>query len=301
MAPKQIITIIGASGFVGHNLIKYVLAHTDYEVRAVCRDPNQIIVPAKFEHRLTRISANVFDHEAMVESLTGASAAVYLVHMMGQRGNYVKLEAKAATIVGKAAGQIGLPRLIFLGGLGDDNHRLSRHLRSRHHSGELLRKYSPLVIELRAAMIIGKGSAAYEIVQNLVHRLPVQTMPSWCATKTQPITLHNAVEYIIQSISVPIQDHVIIEIGGPEQLSYQELVQRYATFCGRKPILILVPIVPLWLGAWWINLFTPHHHAKVGRPMVESLANPMVVTNDLARQLYPDMVLEAIEKGFTKH
>lgn len=244
---------------------------------------------------------SVFSHKEMVQCLSGASSAVYLVHMMGQRGNYVSLEAKAARMVSKAAAETSLPRIVFLGGLGNDKDKLSKHLQSRHHTGELLRESAPLVIELRASMIIGNGSAGYEIVKNLVHRLPIQTMPTWCTTKIQPITLHNALQYITGALTLPVNEHTTVEIGGPDQLSYQELVQRYAAFCGHKPILILVPIVPLWLGALWINLFTPRHHAKVGRPMVESLANPMVVTNDLAKQLFPTITLEPIESSFTKH
>ncbi len=298
MQPKQIITILGASGFVGHNLISYLLSHTDYTIRAVCRRPEQIVVANKYRARVQLITASVFDHTEMVKCLEGASAAVYLVHMMGQHGDYTKLEAKAARVAGKAAAEARLPRIVYLGGLGDDKHRLSKHLRSRHHAGELLRQSAPLVVELRASMIIGSGSAGYEIVKNLVHRLPIQTMPMWCTTKTQPITLRNALQYITHSLTVELQQHIIIEIGGPDQLSYQELVQRYAAFCGRRPVIILVPIVPLWLGAWWINLFTPRRHAKTGRPMVESLANPMVVTSNLSRELFPDITPEPIESGF---
>lgn len=300
MQHKQIITIIGASGFVGHNLIDYLTKNTNYVIRAVCRHPERITIAQRYQSRVELVPASVFDHQAMTSCLKGADAAVYLVHMMGQRGDYRKLEAKAARIVGKAAEETGLSRLVFLGGLGDDNHKLSKHLKSRHHTGELLRKLAPQVIELRASMIIGNGSVAYEIVKNLVHRLPIQTMPTWCTTKTQPITLQNALQYLAASLTVPLQTHTTIEIGGPEQLSYQELVQRYAAFCGRKPVIILVPIVPLWIGAWWINLFTPRHHAKTGRPMVESLTNPMIVTNDLAQQLFPDIALQPIESSFSK-
>ena len=299
MKTKQIITIIGASGFVGRNLIEYLLVKTDYSIRAVCRHPEGIVVPHNHQERVQLISASVFDHRAMVESLAGASAAVYLVHMMGQRGNYVTQEAKAARLLGRAAAVAGLKRLVFLGGLGDDKQKLSKHLKSRHHTGQLLRESAPLVIELRASMIIGNGSSAFEIIKNLVHRLPIQTMPMWCTTKTQPITLLNTLQYITSVLSYPFDQHTTIEIGGPEQLSYQDLVQRYATFCGRKPILILIPIVPLWLGAWWLNLFTPRDHARVGRPMVESLINPMIVTNNLASQLFPDITLEPIESSFT--
>jgi uncharacterized protein YbjT (DUF2867 family) len=149
-------------------------------------------------------------------------------------------------------------------------------------------------------MIIGNGSIAYDIMKNLVHRLPVQTLPKWATTRTQPIALEDALNYILASVEYKKSSNEIIEIGGPMQMSYRDLIKEYGNFCGKKLILINVPIVPLWLGAWWLNLFTPARHAKVGRQMVESLMNPMVVTNDKAQQIFPEIKPKDITKAFER-
>lgn len=166
--------------------------------------------------------------------------------------------------------------------------------------GAYCKQYIPTVIELRASMIVGDGSIAYEIMKRLVHTLPIQTMPAWAVTMTQPITLDDAIKYLTASLTVRIKSHQVIEIGGPEQLSYRDLVKKYAVYTGKKPVLILVPILPLWVGALWLNLFTPRRHAKVGKEIVESLRNPMVVTNNKALEIFPDIKPRPIEQGFTR-
>jgi uncharacterized protein YbjT (DUF2867 family) len=123
-------------------------------------------------------------------------------------------------------------------------------------------------------------------------------MPKWADTKTQPIALADALMYLGLAIDVSSSGHDIVEIGGKKQLSYKEMVILYANHLGKKPRIIVVPIVPLWLGALWLNLFTPRKHAKVGRPMVESLSSPMIVTNNRSHELFPQVVPAAIETAF---
>jgi uncharacterized protein YbjT (DUF2867 family) len=294
------VAIVGASGFVGQNLLRYILANTDYSVRAICRSPQNIQFDKQYAERVHLVSADVFDYDAIKKSLENADAAVYLIHMMAAKGDYYDLETKAAETFGKAAQAANLPRVVYMGGLGSDTDKLSRHLQSRHHTGTILKGYVPLVIEFRASMIVGDGSVAYDIMKSLVKNLPVQTMPAWAITKTQPIALQDALRYLATGVAIPIQHSEIVEVGGPEQLSYKDLVARYAAFKGKKPILIMVPIVPLWLGAWWLNLFTPARHAKVGRQMAESLRNPMIVTNNRAAELFPQIHPEPIEKAFSQ-
>src|SRR5665213_2434417 len=229
------VAIVGASGFVGQNLLRYVLANTDYSVRAVCRSPQKIQFDRQYTERVQLVSADVFDYDAIKKSLEGTDAAVYLIHMMAAKGNYYDLETKAAETFGKAAQAANLPRVVYMGGLGSDADKLSKHLQSRHHTGTILKSYVPLVIEFRASMIVGDGSIAYDIMKSLVKNLPVQTMPSWAITKTQPIALQDALQYLTASLVVPVQKHEIVEIGGPEQLSYKDLVSRYACLLYTSP------------------------------------------------------------------
>ncbi len=296
----MLIAIVGASGFVGQNLLRYILANTDYDVRAICRSPESIQFNKQYANRVQIVPADVFDYEIIKKGLENANAGIYLIHMMAAKGDYYDLETKAAETFGKAAQVANLPRVIYMGGLGNDADKLSRHLQSRHHTGAILKNYIPLVIEFRASMIVGDGSIAYDIMKSLVKNLPVQTMPAWAITKTQPIALQDALHYLVAGITVHSQHSEIVEIGGPEQLSYKDLVARYASYKGKKPILIMIPVVPLWLGAWWLNLFTPARHAKVGRQMAESLRNPMIVTNNRAAELFPHIHPESIEKAFSQ-
>jgi uncharacterized protein YbjT (DUF2867 family) len=292
------VAVVGASGFVGRNLISHLLEVTDFHIKALCRHPETLDIPAKFANRVELHAIDVFHKHHVADALKGSDVAVYLLHMMYRRGNYYKHEATAAADFGEAVKVAGVQRVVYMSGLGNDHDDLSRHLRSRHHSGDILRKYAPLVIELRASMIAGEGSAAYEIMKRLVKNLPIQAMPSWAVTQTQPITLQDAVRYTTAALTVPIQHHEIVEIGGPEHLSYKDLIARYAQFVGKRPVLVVVPIVPIRLSGWWLNLFSPPRQAKIGRAMAESLRNPMVVTNNRARELFPDIIPEPIENAF---
>jgi uncharacterized protein YbjT (DUF2867 family) len=291
------IAIIGATGYVGHNLINELLSKTDAIVVAFA--PN--ITKLKLEHeRLSKIDGDVFDTAYLKESLHGCSVVYYLIHMMAQKKlDFAVAETKAAQSFIDAASDAGVDRVIYVGGLGNDADKLSKHLASRHKTGEILRSGTVrYVIEFRASMIIGQGSISYDIIANLVHKLPVLTLPAWSKTLTQPIALQDALAYLVAAIDVHLTQHEIIEIGGPEALSYKKLMQRYAVWKGTKALFIDMPIIPVGIAAWWLNLFTPGKHAKVGRAMVESLGNPMVVTNNRAKELFPDIQTRDIEEAF---
>lgn len=300
MKQKSTIAIMGASGFIGRNLVIHLLKTTNYTIRALSRHPNSITIPAEYAGRVEFVAADVFHKHHTAEALKGCDTVFYLLHMMYRRGNYYKHEATAAADFGEATQIAGVKRVIYLSGLGSDSDNLSRHLRSRHHTGDILRKYTPLVIELRASMIVGDGSVAYDIMKRLVKNLPIQAMPLWAVTETQPITLHDAIQYLTASVTLDVQHHEIVEIGGPEHLTYKDLIAKYAAYLGKRPVLLVVPIVPIPLSGWWLNLFTPPHHAKIGREMAESLRNPMIVTDNRARKLFPAITPETIEHAFTK-
>jgi uncharacterized protein YbjT (DUF2867 family) len=219
--------------------------------------------------------------------------------MMGQKNkDFYTQEAVAAHRFSAAVLASGVKRVIFMGGLGNDHTQLSAHLASRHNTGTVLREDLPLVIEFRASMIIGQGSVAYDIIRNLVHKMPIMTLPRWSTTLTQPIALRDALEYLTLAATVKVKHHEIVEIGGPTALSYQELYREYAAFTGRHPLIVVVPFLPEWLGGWWLNLFTPNQHAKIGRIMVHSMSNPMVVTHDRAALLFPSVKLHTLQEAF---
>lgn len=293
------IAIIGASGFLGTQLTSHLLSKTDYNVKAISRDTSGIKVKPGYKDRLKCINANVMDEDEMTIALEGVDVAYYFVHMMGQKNkDFYSQEAIAANRFSASAITAGVKRVIFMGGLGNDHEDLSPHLLSRHNTGTILRENLPLVIELRASMIIGDGSIAFEIVRNLVKKMPFMTLPRWSISRTQPIALQDALEYLTQSATVPLTAHHIVEIGGSDVVTYIEFYKRYAHWTGRHPLIVRIPFLPEWLGAKWLDLFTPSNHAKIGRVMVHSLMNTMVVTHDHAVQLFPTIHPRSLEKAF---
>jgi len=296
MSPlEKTIAIMGASGFVGRHLSRYLLETTDYSIRGLCRHPESLADLGSAGGRFSAVDCDVFDYGSL--RLDGIDLAYYLIHMMARRhGDFYDLEARAAENFGRAAHDAGVGRVIYLGGLGDDRDNLSTHLASRHNSGAILRGFVPQLIEFRASMILGAGSISFDIVSNLIHKLPVMTLPRWTITRTQPIGLPDALRYLGAAATLEGKAHEIVEIGGPEAMSYREFIRRVARSKGRRPLLVRLNFLPEWLAAWWLNLFTPRGHARVGRHMVESFRNPMVVTNDRARELFPDIAPLPIER-----
>lgn len=285
------VAIVGASGFLGTHLIDYLLRTTDYDIVALSRHARTIAVNQEFNSRIKLVDADVFDEEQMTEHLSGVDVVYFFVHMMGQKNkDFYTQEGIAAHRFSAAVIASGVKRVVFMGGLGNDHDQLSEHLLSRHNTGTVLRENLPLVIELRASMIIGKGSISFDIIKNLVHKLPVMTLPRWAITLTQPIALTDALKYLTAAAVIPVQHHEIIEIGGPDVMSYKDLYVLYAHTIGRHPLVVRLPFLPEWLGGWWLDLFTPRNHARIGRVMVHSMSNAMVVTHDRAAQLFPYIV-----------
>lgn len=294
---KKTIAIIGASGFVGRHLSRHLLETSGSLIRGLCRHPESLADLSSAGGRFSALECDVFDLGALRRQLDGVDLAYYLIHMMARRdGDFYELEARAAENFGRAVRDAGIGRVIYLSGLGDDRDNLSRHLASRHNTGAILRGLVPQLIEFRASMILGAGSISYDIVTNLVHRLPVMTLPRWTITRTQPIGLPDALRYLSAAATLEAKGHEIVEIGGPEAMSYLEFIRRFARSRGRRPLLVRVNFLPEWLAGWWLNLFTPRGHARVGQHMVGSFRNPMVVTNDRARELFPDIIPLPIER-----
>lgn len=293
------IAIIGASGFVGRNLIKYLLKNTDYNISAISPDADGIIIEEKYKDRVEIINASVFEYNNMLLALLGVDVAYYLVHMMASdKDNFYEKEEQAARTTGKAIRSAGVKRVIYMSGLGNDNEKLSEHLSSRHNTGNLLREYAQEVIELRASMIIGVGSISFEIVRDIVDKSPIITLPKWSKTKTQPIGIDDALSYLSKSITLQIHKNEIIEIGGPEIMSYEELIKRYIKFKNKKTIIFRLSILPEKIAGMFLGIFMKKDQAQVGQCMLDSFKNEMVVTNSRAKELFPNISPRKIEEFF---
>lgn len=290
------IAVIGANGYIGHNLIERLLTNSSHSIVAL--SPN--VESMSYNHdRLSKHNVDVFDTEKLHEYLKNCDVAYYLIHMMAQKKvDFAQAESKAAESFCAATSGSNIRRVIYLGGLGNDNEKLSKHLTSRHKTGEILKNNLSLVIEFRASMVIGNGSISYDIITNLIHKLPILTLPKWAKTLTQPIGLYDAISYLIAAQDLTTSEHQIIEIGGPEQLSYGDLMSRYAAWKNKKMAIIRLHVIPASVAAWWLNIFTPKTHSKVGRIMVDSLSNPMVVTNNKAMILFPNIHPKDLEDVF---
>jgi uncharacterized protein YbjT (DUF2867 family) len=295
-ATPELVTVIGASGFVGQQLITALLEKTPYQIRAVARNVQKI----KPRHeRLDIRSGDVTNRESMRECLRDTTLVFFLVHKLESKANDLFVnEANATTEFALAVKEAGVKRVVYLSGLGQDQDVLSRHLASRHNTGDILRQYVSEVIEFRASIIVGTGSISFEIIRHLINKLPILILPKEGKTLTQPISIGDITDYLLSSIKLPLQHSEIIEIGGPEQMTYQDLLQRYANFLGKKRLIVCSSLLSLRFAGWMLYLLTPTHLSRVGQNMVESFQNEMIVTNQKANALFPNIIPQAIEKSF---
>ena len=219
------------------------------------------------------------------EALDEADVAYYLVHSLGAR-NFERQDREAAENVSREAAQAGVQQIVYLGGLGGDSSDASPHLRSRQETGERLGSDGVPVTTLRAAMVIGKGSAAFETILGLVKRLPVMITPSWVSTPTQPIALGDIARYLAGVCGNDATIGEGFDAGGAEIMTYRQMIERIAQLLGRRPRIIEVPVLTPALSALWLELVTPVN-ASVARPLVEGLRSPTVAREERLRKLLP--------------
>ena len=279
------VLVTGATGFIGGRLATRLTAEGS-EVRCLVRD--------RKTHRARALASQGFDlHEGDAlrpETLRGAGrgidTAYYLIHSMGRGGSrqFAERERAAATAFARMAREEGIKRVIYLGGLGDRPH--SRHLRSRHETALLLREHGPPLTYFRAGMVVGPESESYRTLRYLVQRLPAMIAPAWLENPTQPIAIEDTLSYLVQALDVEDSTGKEIQIGGPDVLTYGEMLDRMAAVLGipHRPR-IPVPLITPWLSSLWIGLVTPVD-AGVARPLIEGLAVPTVVTDPSAMELF---------------
>jgi len=253
-------------------------------VRCLARQPDHLSprVPAGVEV----VQGDLLDAASLSAAMQGVEAAYYLVHSMGATGDFEEQDRIAAENFAAAAHGAGVQRIIYLGGLGENEPDLSAHLRSRHEVGERLRAHAVPVIEFRASIIIGSGSLSFEMIRALVERLPVMVMPRWVRVTAQPIAIGDVLAYLRAALSLKLAGSVMVEIGGPDQVSYGELMREYARQRGLRRWMIPVPLLTPRLSSLWLGLVTPLY-ARVGRKLVDSLRHPTVVRDDSVQRLFP--------------
>lgn len=293
------ITILGASGFLGTNLARTVLANTDWHVRAAARDADKLHQIGQPSERLQLQAADALDYDSVVSVLSDTDVAYYFIHLMGHKErDFYQAELDAARIFARAATVAGVRRIVYVGGLGTDEKSTSRHLRGRYETGTILRTEFSDVIELRASIIIGEGSVGYDIIRNVANKFPIMVMPKAADTPIQPIALRDAIDYLIASATVPTSKSIIVDIGGPKILSYADIYRMYAKHIGKHRVVVPVPFIPAAFSAKFLDLVTPEIHARIGKIMFESMAFEMVVQNDNAKSLFPKIIPSPIETSF---
>jgi uncharacterized protein YbjT (DUF2867 family) len=303
------ILLTGATGYVGGKLLAS-LSRASIPVRCLTRDEG------RFRKTLDSLSGtidrskievaegDVTDRQALLAAFEGLDTAYYFVHSMGYAEDFERRDREAAECFALAAREVGIKRVIYLGGLGDDSDpNLSPHLRSRHEVGKILRELGPETIEFRASAVLGPGSLSFEMIRSLTERLPVMICPRWLKTPTQPISISDLLRYLICALDLPEGESRIFEIGGNEVVTYGQLIQEYARQRGLRRWLISVPILTPYLSGLWLGLVTPAT-AEVGRHLIEGLRNPTVVRDKSALDVFPwepmtvsDAMREAVDEG----
>jgi uncharacterized protein YbjT (DUF2867 family) len=270
--------VLGGTGFVGRALVPVLAEHAD--VVAVSRAGN-----APEGGRVRAVAADATDAAALRGALEGVDVLYYLVHSLGS-ANFSELDKRAAATVAAEAERAGVGQIVFLGGLGDDRTDLSPHLRSRAETAAILSGGAVPVTTLRAAVVIGRGSAGFDTIVALVDRLPLMIAPRWISVPTQPIALVDVVGYLDGVAGHPDTSGETFDLGGPEVLTYRDMIERIARLRGRRRRILEVPILSPRLSSYWLHLVTPVR-ASVARPLVEGLRNPTIVRDDRIHRLLP--------------
>jgi uncharacterized protein YbjT (DUF2867 family) len=279
-APRALLT--GATGYIGGRLLAE-LERRGVSLRCFVRRPEALRGRAAPS---TEIAAgDALDSAAVARALAGVDAAYYLIHSMGGE-DFAARDRESARIFGEAAQAAGVRRIIYLGGLGESTGGLSEHLSSRQETGEILRESGVPVVELRASIVLGSGSLSFEMIRALVERLPVMICPRWVAVEAQPIAVEDVIEYLAAALDLPAGSERIYEIGGPDRVTYGDLMREYARQRGLKRLLIPVPLLTPRLSSLWLGLVTPVY-ARIGRKLVESLRNPTIVRDPAALAAFP--------------
>ena len=278
------VLVTGATGYIGGRLVGRLL-NVGYKVRTLVRDPQRLQGRPWFDH-VEAVQGDVLDLNTLHSAMTGVHAAYYLIHSMRDGADFHYRDLLAAHNFGVAAREARLQRIIYLGGLGEPDTSLSPHLRSRQQTGAALRDSGVPVTEFRAAVIVGSGGISFEMIRYLTERVPVMLCPRLVNTRIQPISVRDVLQYLVATLDTPQSAGKIVEIGGPEVMTYRKMLMEYAAVRGLRRRMILVPVLTSGLYARLVHYLTPVP-LSLAWPLIEGLRNEVVVRDDTAHRLFP--------------
>ncbi|MFO7549744.1 MAG: SDR family oxidoreductase [Acidimicrobiia bacterium] len=299
------VLVTGATGYIGGRLVPQLL-DAGLEVRCMARQPQRLALHP-WRDRVEVVAADASEPDTLDAAMAGCEAAFYLIHSMDGSGDFARRDREAAANVAAAAERAGLRRIVYLGGLGRAGDDLSEHLGSRHEVGRILAAGATPVTEVRAAVIIGSGSVSFEMLRHLTEVLPVMVTPKWVSTRCQPIAVRDVLTILIRALEEPEPVDRLWEVGGPDVLTYEQMMRVYAEVAGLpRRVIMPVPVLTPRLSSRWVGLVTPLP-SGVARPLIDSLAHEVVVEDDhtgelLGRDPIPyhaavSLALERVEHG----
>lgn len=294
--PPTNVLVFGASGYIGTNLVPRLVEH-GYRVRASAR--NRSVLEAREWAKVELVEADALKPETLETALSGIDVVYFLVHSMAAGRNFAALERRAAENFARAAEQNAVGRIVYLGGLIPRD-TISEHLVSRQLTGDILRAGATAVTEIRAGMIVGPGSAAFEVMRDLVNNLPMMVTPRWVRSKSPPIALDNLLTYLVCAPETEAMAGGIYDVAGPEMLSYEELMRQFGKLVGKSPLIIPVPVLSPRLSSYWLRLITTVP-TNIARALIEGLKHDIPADDAEIRQLIPQRLMtfrEAVEAVF---
>jgi uncharacterized protein YbjT (DUF2867 family) len=277
------VLILGATGYVGRRLSAR-LADQRCSVRALVRSPEQArrLLP----QQVVLTTGDLADEASLAPAFDQVQTIVFLVHSMGNREHsFEEMDRRIATNVARAAASHAVKRIVYLGGLGASPQSASAHLRSRAEVGQILRSSGIPVTELRAAVVVGAGSVSFQMIKHLVSRLPLMICPRWVLVNTQPIAVDDALEYLLRSIRDDNLSGMTVDIGGPDILSYRDMMITVARLMNLRRLIIQVPVLTPRLSSYWVNLVTPIR-AGLARELIESVRTETVCRDNARFELF---------------
>lgn len=271
--PRGTVLVTGASGYVGSRLVVPLLA-AGWQVRVLTRSPGKL-TGQPWRHEVDIATGDASDPATLDRALEGVDVAYYLLHSMGGEGDFVERDRRLAASFAAAAERAGLARVVYLGGLHPEG-ALSRHLASRVEVGQIFLDSTVPAAVLQAAVILGSGSASFEMMRHLADRLPAMVAPKWLHSRIQPIAVRDVVHLLVGAAGLPPEVNRTFDIGGPDVLTYRQMLTRYATVAGLRPrVIAVIPVLTPGLASHWVGLVTPVP-TGIAKPLVGSLVHDVV-------------------------